>query len=192
MVMILDKTKLDVSLDVRRRRSPQTGAQSVAGMKKQIPGGGATTQVVTSRFGLLDIDPELALTFPDGLIGFENCRRYIVVRHQDNSAFRWLQSLDEPTVAFPIVEPGEFCAYYAPTISDSDARSLQLERDTPTILFTIITVPPSNPRDMTANLLAPLVINGLTRRGRQVIAQDEGYTTRHKIMDEIALRQKKD
>lgn len=102
MVMILDKTMLDVSLDVRRRRSPQPGAQSVAGMKKHVPGGGATTQVVTSRFGLLEIDPELALTFPDGLIGFENCRRYIVVRHQDNSAFRWLQSLDEPAVAFPL------------------------------------------------------------------------------------------
>ena len=192
MVMILDKTRLDVSLDVRRNRAAEANKSAKGGTRRPLDEQGANPVFETTRFGLMEVDPDLVLTFADGLIGFERCCRYVVVRHKDDSAFRWLQSLDEAHVAFPIVEPGEFCAHYAPTISDADARSLSLSGETPTLLFTIVTIPPSSPRDMTANLLAPLVINGLTRRGKQVIAQDEGLTTRHKIMDEIAARPKKD
>lgn len=191
MVMILDKTKLDVSLDVRRNRAAEASNSANQGTRRLAYGEGAKTVVETSRFGLLEVDPDLVLTFADGIIGFEGCCRYIVVRHQDDSAFRWLQSLDEAHVAFPVVEPGEFCAHYAPTISDADARGLGLTGEIPTLLLAIITIPPRSPRDMTANLLAPLVINGLTRRGKQVIVQDEGFTTRHKIIDEIAARPKK-
>ena len=189
MAMILENTTLDLSLDVRR----SAGGEPLISLPPRMARGpqkSGRIAVSTTRFGLLEVETETVLTFPDGLIGFEACRRYIVVRHQDNSAFRWLQSLDEAHVAFPIVEPMEFCAAYAPTISDADARLLDVNRgDAPILLFTIVTVPPRNPRDMTANLLAPLVINGLTRRGKQVIVQDEGYTTRHKIVDEMARRQ---
>ena len=185
--MILEHTTLDLSLDVRRTAVTET---RISPPKACHPPQSGQTDVPTVRFGLLQVDPELVLTFPNGLIGFEDCTRYIVVRHQDNSAFRWLQSLDKAHVAFPIVEPTEFCVGYAPTISDADARFLDVNRgDAPILLFTIVTVPPRSPRDMTANLLAPLVINGLTRRGKQVIVQDEGYTTRHKIVDEMARRQ---
>ena len=184
--MILEKTTRDPSLDVRRHTAE--AASLMRADREHAVVTARQTRVTTARFGLLDVDPDLVLTFPDGLIGFTHCRSYIVVRHQDTSAFRWLQCLDEPRIAFPIVEPGEFCDDYAPTISDADARALELSGDAPILLFTIVTVPPRSPRDMTANLLAPLVINGLTRRGRQVIVQDEQYTTRHKITDELARR----
>ena len=222
MAMILDKTILDPSLDVRREvgitacvyqttvgskdnaeKDPQavygrqpsdpkatqksSGKLSVSSSGKEY----ASTKVSTTRFGMLEVDLGLVLTFPDGLIGMEHCQRYIVVRHDDNSAFRWLQSLDDPTFALPIIEPGEFCQQYAPTISDADARALDLTAEVPTLLFTVVTVPKENPRAMTANLLAPLVINGITRHGKQVIIQNDGYTTRHKIIDELARRQKR-
>ncbi len=149
--------------------------------------------VETTRFGLLEVDPDLVLTFADGL----DRVRALLPLHCGAASGQQRVSLaaisgGSPHVAFPIMEPGEFCADYAPTISDADARGLNLTGETPTLLFTIVTIPPSSPRDMTANLLAPLVINGLTRRGKQVIVQDEGLTTRHKIMDEIAARPKKD
>jgi flagellar assembly factor FliW len=186
--MILEHTTLDLSLDVRRNAAPEPRISPQP--KACSPQQSGQIDVPTVRFGLLKVDPETVLTFPNGLIGFETCKRYIIVRHQDNSAFRWLQSLDEARIAFPIVEPMEFCADYAPTISDADARFLDVDRgDAPILLFTIVTVPPHNPRDMTANLLAPLVVNGLTRRGKQTIVQNEGYTTRHKIVDEMARRQ---
>ncbi len=187
MAMILEKTTQDRSLEVRRGDSPPSRARTPGDTAPDIAAP-PQAQVATTRFGLLDVDPDLVLTFAEGLIGFAHCRSYIVVRHHEASAFRWLQCLDEPHIAFPVVEPREFCDDYAPTISDADARSLGLTADAPTLLFTIVTVPPRTPRDMTANLLAPLVVNGLTRRGKQVIVQDETYTTRHKIVDEIARR----
>ena len=190
MSMILDNTTLDLSLDVCREMAGDVFA-TVSAQAPRTRQPNLQTRVETTRFGRLEVDPELVLTFPEGLIGFEQCKHYIVVRHEANSAFRWLQSLEEPHVAFPIVEPVEFCDDYAPTISDGDARFRELTAEAPTLLFTIVTVPKRSSHEMTANLLAPLVINGLTRRGKQVIVQDEGYTTRHKIMDELARRQER-
>lgn len=140
---------------------------------------------MSTRFGELEVDEEIVITFPEGLIGFEQCRRFVVVRHEESSAFRWLQSLDMPAVAFPIIEPNQVRPDYAPTIGDADARALDLDSDTHALLFTIVTVPPGQPQEMTVNLLGPLVINVLTRRGRQVIVQDEDYTTRHRVVDEL-------
>lgn len=178
MATILDKRVLIPALDVACEGGVEERSDTAAG-------DGATRRVMTTRFGEIEADADLIITFLDGIIGFENCREYVVIRHDDSSAFRWLQSLDAPSVAFPVVEPCAFRPDYAPTISDSDARSLQLKRDSSTLLFTVISVPAHDPSAMTANLLAPLVINGDTRQGKQVIVQDEGYTTRHEVLKEL-------
>ncbi len=145
----------------------------------------ATITVPTTRFGDLEVEEDIIIYLPEGIIGFEQWQRYVVVRHDDNSSFRWLQALDSPAVAFPILEPREFRPDYAPTVSTSDARALQITADTPVLMFAIVTVPPGNPDAMTANLLGPIIINGFTHQGRQVIIQDDGYHTRHKVVDEL-------
>ncbi len=172
MAMTLDNRHSEANLDVTCEESAAV----------------ETITVQTTRFGTFEADADLVITFPDGMIGFENCKRFLVVHHDENNAFRWLQAVDEPAIAFPIVEPTAFRSAYTPTIADSDARFLELTPTTPMLIFTIVSVPPHNPQEMTANLLGPLVINGLTRRGKQVIVQDEGYTTRHKVMEEMLLR----
>jgi flagellar assembly factor FliW len=144
-----------------------------------------TRTVWTSRFGEIEVEEELVIDMADGLIGFERCKRFVVITPDDGGAFRWFQSLDDGAVAFPILEPWRFKADYAPTISDGDARSLGLTEETPKLLFAVVTVPRNNPRAMTANLLAPLVVNAATRRGRQVIVTDDKYTTRHSILEEM-------
>ncbi len=145
----------------------------------------AAKRLLTTRFGTIEIDEELVITLAEGVIGFEACRQFIVIHSDDETAFRWLQSLDEPAVAFPVVEPCDFRPDYAPTISDSDAALLGLNAATPTLVFAIVTIPKNNPRGLTANLLGPLIINALTRQGKQVIVQDDEFTTRHLIVDEL-------
>jgi flagellar assembly factor FliW len=144
--------------------------------------------VRTTRFGDLEVDEELIIDMPDGLIGFERCRRFVVITPGEESAFRWFQSLDDGAVAFPIIEPWHFMEDYAPTISDMDVRLLGLSQEVPRLVFAVVTVPKHDPRSMTANLLAPLVINAGTRQGRQVIATDDRYTTRHRILQEMQAR----
>lgn len=142
-------------------------------------------RLLTTRFGTIEIDEELVITLAEGVIGFEACRQFIVIHSEDETAFRWLQSLEEPAIAFPVVEPCDFRPDYSPTISDSDATLLGLSATTPTLVFSIVTIPKNNPREMTANLLGPLVINALTRQGKQVIVQDDEFTTRHRMVDEL-------
>jgi flagellar assembly factor FliW len=138
----------------------------------------------TTRFDVLEIDEDLVITLPEGLIGFEDCTRFVVL-NPGNSSLKWLQSLDDGATAFPIADPWQFKPDYAPILSDSDAAFLELTGETPKLVFVIVTVPRDNPRAMTANLLGPVVINPLTRRGKQVILADDRYTTRHGILDEL-------
>lgn len=180
MVMVLDKQVNNaaiygVSME-GKEVAQETCVTSIAS---------ATLCVETTRFGTLEVASDLVLTFPEGLIGFEMFTRYTVVSTDDQGALRWLQSLDEPALAFPIIQPGIFRPDYTPTISDQDARFLGLTPEIPALVFAVVTVPPGRPREMTANLLGPLVINPLTRVGKQVIVQDERYSTKHYIMEEI-------
>jgi flagellar assembly factor FliW len=180
MVMILDKTSCDRSLDLLC--GVMTTPLKLSEANAAEP---ATYMVQTSRFGVLDVPEDLVITFPEGIIGFEQCRRYVILHNDDRSDFRWLQSLDSPSIAFPILNPNTFRPDYAPTISDIDAVLLGLTETCPMLGFTIVTIPANNPRGMTANLLAPLVINPETHEGKQVIVQDEGFATRHSVLEEI-------
>lgn len=139
----------------------------------------------TTRFGEIDVEDDLMITMPGGIIGFERCRRFIVLHFDGNSPFRWFQCIDDGAVAFPIIDPWDFNPDYAPSISDADAVQLQIDHDTPKLVFAIVTIPRHDPRRVTANLLGPLVINVETRLGKQVIVTNEQYTTKHSIMDEM-------
>jgi flagellar assembly factor FliW len=141
-----------------------------------------TTRFWTSRFGVVEAAPDSVIDLPEGLIGFERCRRFLVVSPDENSPLKWFQCLDDGTIAFPIVDPRELTPDYAPTISEGDAQELGLTPDTPKIVFAIVTIPKGDPRGLTANLLGPIVANSATRRGRQVIVADEQYGTRHPIL----------
>jgi flagellar assembly factor FliW len=179
--MILDKHVIDRTLDVRVE--PTERSERVPVREERRP---ERLRFESTRFGTLEVDTDLILTLPEGMIGFEHCTRYVVISTEDNGTFRWLQSLDQAGTAFPILAPTSFRPDYAPTISDTDARFLELSAESPFLLFCIVTVPLNAPREMTANLLGPLIINSLTRRGKQVIVQDEGFMTRHRIVDELS------
>lgn len=143
-------------------------------------------RVETTRFGAIEAEEDLIITLPEGLIGFDDCRRYIVLRHDDRSPFRWLQSLDDGSVAFPVMEPHNFLPDYNPRVSDADAAELGLQPDAAPLVFTVITVPRMNPRAMTANLLGPVVVNARTRVGKQVVLDDDRYTTRFDLLPALS------
>lgn len=147
------------------------------------------TCIDTTRFGRIEVDEEAVITFSQGLFGFEGYRRFVVLCLDEKSPFRWLQSLEEPSLAFAVIEPRHFMPDYAPTISDADAEALGLDADTPILTFVIVTVPPGKPEQMTANLMGPILINATTRTARQVIVEDDCYSTKHSILQELMKRQ---
>lgn len=143
------------------------------------------TCIHSTRFGRIEVDEEAVITFSQGLFGFENYRRFVVLCPDEKSPFRWLQSLEEPSLAFVVIEPRHFMPDYAPTISDADAEAIGLNMDTPYLIFVVVTIPPGKPEQMTANLMGPILVNAETRMARQVIVEDDCYTTKHSILEEL-------
>jgi flagellar assembly factor FliW len=151
----------------------------------QNPRPTGVVRVETTRFGVIEVEEDLIITLPEGMIGFEDCKRYVVLTPNEDSPLKWFQCLDDGAIAFPIINPWTFRPNYAPTISEEDMHALGLTPQQPKLIFVVVNVPRNNPQGATANLLGPIVINPITRMGKQVIVADEEYSTRHRILDEM-------
>jgi len=139
--------------------------------------------IETTRFGPLTIAEERIITVVGGLLGFPAYTRYVIVNHDDDMAvpFRWLQSVENPALAFVIIDPWVFMPSYAITLPDEVCASLDLSEAQPPLILAIVTIP-LEPALMTANLQGPLVINPVTRRAQQAVLVNSPYTTQHAIL----------
>ena len=138
-------------------------------------------KVDTTRFGTLDIADEEVLEFPEGLIGFENCTRYAIVDRLEGKPVWWLQSLDRPAVAFILTDPIAVVPQYRPQISRGDLDELGLATLDEAELHVMLVVP-QDPKEITANLLGPLVINPRKRLGKQVVLHNSTYSAAHRLI----------
>ena len=107
------------------------------------------------------------LHFPAGLLGFEQVKRYVLLGSREEAPFMWLQMVDEPRLAFLVIDPGYVVPDYAPEISDADVQALGLTRAEDAWVLNIVTVHPDG--RATVNFKGPVLINRHTRVGRQVI-----------------------
>jgi flagellar assembly factor FliW len=139
----------------------------------------------TSRFGSLDVDPTTIIHFPLGLLGFERFQRYILIDSDAAAPMRWLQCVDEGSLAFLVVEPHLFFPDYAPKLTADDRDVLQLDAGDEPLLACVVVVP-EVVSQMTINLQGPLALNGDKRIGKQVILHDGPYTTRHRLIPDEA------
>ena len=141
----------------------------------------------TSRFGTVSITSDDVITFPEGLLGFNDLRRFVMLDDPTDEIFAWLQSCEDPNVAFPLLEPELFMASYNVQLTKHDLEILGQANKTGLRYFTIITIP-SDPTQMTANLKAPLVINVTKRLARQCVLQDNGLAIREPIFTKLQQR----
>ena len=143
--------------------------------------------VQTSRFGLIAITSADVITFPEGLLGFNELRQFVLLDDPTDEIFAWLQSCEEPGIAFPILEPELFASTYNVTLSKHDLDLLKLNSQLGVRYFAIITIP-QDPTQMTANLKAPIVINVAQRIARQVVLQDNSLAIREPIFTKLQQR----
>lgn len=136
--------------------------------------------VKSARFGPLEVDEKDFLRFPEGLPGFADQRAFVFLPYGPESPFAFLQSVTDPDLVFLLVEPFAFFADYQFEIDDTFARRLGLSEKTPPQIFTIVTVP-EKPEEMTANLLAPVVVNPRKGMALQIVLEKAPYTTRHRL-----------
>lgn len=144
-------------------------------------------KVTTTRFGDIEVKEADAIELPSGLIGFPELKKYVLLDHDKDSPFKWLQSLDDGAIAFVLINPLLFKPDYTVEVTEAEVSDLTIESEEDAVISVIITMP-TNPQNMTANLKAPLVFNLKNRRGKQVILNNPAYTTRHNIMEEVKKR----
>lgn len=140
-------------------------------------------QFATTRFGTIDVPPEEVIKFPAGLPGFEDARRFVTIEDPAAAPFVWLQSLECPELAFLTICPLLFVPDYSPEISDEARQALCWTDDAEVEVLAIVTVP-DDPRLMTANLRAPVLINRRARLGRQEVGAQGKYPLRYRLLPE--------
>jgi flagellar assembly factor FliW len=138
----------------------------------------------TTRFGTLTIDETDVLTFVDGLIGMEDCRRWVLLADAQNSALAWLQSLDRAEVALAVVSPRRFVADYQCRIARRDIQPLGLTEPNDAQVLVIIS---QTGGALALNLKAPLVIHLAERLGRQIVARDD-HPVQHRLAGTAARK----
>lgn len=143
-------------------------------------------QVDTTRFGLIEYSPEDLIHFPAGLLGFPELKDYIVIPLEANPAFFWLQSVQDGQIAFLITDPFLFFPDYQIELSESLKKELGITRREQVVVYTIVTIPATGVKDMTTNLVGPLVINMKNRRGAQYVLGGNEYRTKHRLFSKEA------
>jgi flagellar assembly factor FliW len=136
--------------------------------------------IQTTRFGMVDIDESRIITFVDGLLGFPDRRRFALIQTASDPVFFWLQSVDEPGLAFVVCDPLAFVADYQVPIRADDVRTLELRDLTDCQVLIIV-----NKVDgcLTGNLLGPVVVGAGSLKAKQLVLSDRRYGTRHRLTD---------
>lgn len=152
-------------------------------------------KVQTKWFGEVLLDDEKVITFEKGIIGFEEYKRYAIVYDADkeeNASIMWLQSLDEVSLAMPVMKPEIVMPDYDPVVEDELINSLGDNiQDAELVVLVALTVP-NDLAKMTCNLRAPIIINADSKKGVQLIADNSDYMVRFPIYDLLKAGKEKD
>jgi flagellar assembly factor FliW len=134
----------------------------------------------STRFGSFEIPDESIVTFPSGLLGFPEQQRYVMLDHDTDAPFKWLQSVEEPGLAFVVLDPATFHPDYLIDVPDDAVAEIRGGAGEDLTLFVILTIPSDDPGRITANLRGPLLMSHTTKLGKQLVLSDE-FPTRHPL-----------
>jgi flagellar assembly factor FliW len=139
----------------------------------------------STRFGNIEIQDEAVIQFPNGLIGLTG-KRYALVAREENGAFQWLHSLDDPSLAIPVTNPFVFFQSYEVEISSAEADRIGITAPEQADVYVTVRAG-EQLEDFRANLRAPILITA--GRGYQVINEASDAPVRAPLFDQVALEQ---
>lgn len=137
-------------------------------------------QIKSTRFGPIEIADNELIRFPHALPGFPGEKTFAFLPYQPESPFAFLQSVTEPDLTFVIVEPFAFFKEYSFNLDDTVATELGLSDENTPKIFNIVRIP-EKIDEMTANLLAPIIVNWNNRKAIQIVLEKSPYTVRHRL-----------
>lgn len=149
-------------------------------------------KAATRLFGKIEIDESKIITFEDGIIGFPDMKKFTVIFDEEKEgrpSISWLQSMDEPEIAFPVMDPLFICETYNPSVEEELLKNLGTIKEDNLYVLVTVTVP-QNIKELAVNLKAPIVINTDTRKASQIIVEDD-LPVRYRIYEILEEAKKK-
>ncbi len=141
--------------------------------------------IETTHFGTIEINQADILNFEEGIIGFEDVKKFGIIDSEDpESPFKWIQAVDKPELAFALVDPFKIKKDYDFDLTDEEVEYLGVKDASEVMVFSIVVVP-EDIKKISMNLKAPLIINKSNNKAAQIILDTDKYTVRHLILDEL-------
>ncbi len=143
-------------------------------------------KVKTNRFGEIEIDDSRVVHFKDGIPAFEDEHEFVILPYDEDSPYYFMQSLKSPELAFVLTVPFLFFPDYTIEIDDDTVKKLEIKNQEKVELYSLLTIPNGSVRYMTANLLAPIVINDDNMQAKQIVMDKSNYKTKHRLFPDDA------
>jgi flagellar assembly factor FliW len=139
-------------------------------------------EIQSKALGEIAVSEDQIFDMPAGMIGFPHLHRFALIPFADKDVpFFWWQSLDEASLCFILIEASLVCPDYHVIATTGDLAEIELSDAREGQIFVVVTVP-ENPREMTVNLMGPLVVNQSAGKAEQLVLMDSRYTTKHRLL----------
>ena len=141
-------------------------------------------QVDTVRFGPVEIDETKLIEFAEGIPGLEEYHRYALLQFEESYPIIWLQSVEDKGICLPVLDTFAVLQGYVFDIDDGDVRELQLNGPEDLHVISVLVIP-DDIQQMTANLAAPIIINTVTGKAKQIILPGSDYNVRVPVFPDV-------
>lgn len=139
-------------------------------------------KITTRVLGEIDLAEEKIIEMPSGMIGFPALNKYALLPFSDPDVpFVYLQCVDDPALCFILIDPALLLPDYEVALPAEEVEDIELESAAEGSVYAVVTIP-SNPKEMTANLMGPVVINQSARKAKQLVLSDPRYSSKHHIL----------
>jgi len=138
----------------------------------------------TAKFGEIEVDDKHVFEFVLPIIGFDELHKYILLDPSQDTLFKWLQSIEEPGLAFPVISVASLNYDYSIDISDDVIQALEIKNAESLLVMNVTSIPQDNPKGTTINLLAPLIFNVDNQKAGQIVLSGSGYDISHPMFKE--------
>ena len=138
----------------------------------------------TARFGEIEIEENRIFNFVMPIIGFDMLHKFIILDPNKDTLFKWLQSVEDPALAFPIISVSALNLDYTIDLPDNIVETLDIKNVESLLVMNITSIPQDNPKGTTINLLAPLIFNLDNQNAAQVVLSGSGYDISYPMFKE--------
>jgi len=133
-------------------------------------------KTIQTRFGEVEYDPSHVLNFPEGLVGLDQLKNFLVMPNKKQGPLFWIQCVDDPAFAFVVTDPTNFFLDYLVVPDNTERQKLGIDAQSECYVLAIVSI--SENKEITLNLSGPILYAPATNRGLQVVLEDPRYDTR--------------